>query len=59
MQKKLEKSVIEKAFSEVLENGQSINKTAFALNISKALLTKIRNKRIFTTDQKSMLADYF
>ena len=41
--KKLEKSVIEEAVNEVLEKGQSINKTALALNtsIARAYLAKI------------------
>lgn len=74
--KRPEKLVIEEAVSEVLEKSQSINKTALALNISRAYLAKIvkkvkasgkssyehcpniGNKRIFTTDQEKMLADY-
>lgn len=74
--KRPEKSKIEEGVSEVLEKGQSINKTALALNISRAYLAKIvkkvkasgelsykhcpniGNRRIFTTDQENMLADY-
>ncbi|CAK1582745.1 unnamed protein product [Parnassius mnemosyne] len=74
--KRPEKSVIEEAVSEVLEKGQSINKTALIFNILRAYLAKIvkkvkasgetvykhcpniGNKRIFTTDQENMLADY-
>ncbi|CAH1975224.1 unnamed protein product, partial [Acanthoscelides obtectus] len=74
--KRPEKSVIEEAVSEVLEKGQSINRTALALNISRAYLAKIvkkvktsgdssyehcpniGNRRIFTTEQENMLADY-
>ncbi|CAH1973254.1 unnamed protein product [Acanthoscelides obtectus] len=42
--KRPEKSVIEEAVSEVLEKGQSINRTALALNISRAYLAKIVKK---------------
>ncbi|CAH2003500.1 unnamed protein product, partial [Acanthoscelides obtectus] len=74
--KRPEKSVIEEAVSEVLEKGQSINRTALALNKSRAYLAKIvkkvktsydssyehcpniGNRRIFTTEQENMLADY-
>ncbi|CAH2003653.1 unnamed protein product [Acanthoscelides obtectus] len=62
--KRPEKSVIEEAVSEVLEKGQSINRTALALNISRAgdssyeHCPNIGNRRIFTTEQENMLADY-
>lgn len=74
--KRPEKSKIEEAVSEVMEKGQSINKTALAFNISRAYLAKIvkkvkvlgeisykhcpniGNRRIFTTDQENMLANY-
>ncbi|XP_025833236.1 uncharacterized protein LOC112905309 [Agrilus planipennis] len=42
--KRPEKEAIEEAVSEVLQKGQSINKTALALNISRAYLAKIVKK---------------
>lgn len=69
-------STIEEAVSDVIENGQSINRTAHFFNISRAYLAKIvkkakssneckfkhnpdiGNKRIFTLEQESVLAEY-
>lgn len=42
--KRPEKSIIDEAVSEVLEKDQSINKTALALNISRAYLARIVKK---------------
>lgn len=69
-------STIDDAVRDVIEKGQSINKTAHFFNISRAYLAKIvkkakssekasykhnpnvGNKRIFTTEQEGLLADY-